>query len=73
MSNQRIPLSKQSTILVQPLPFYKKYFIPTLIAKLEDNPLYKRGEGVGTMRCHHFTDVCQKSQSYDVCFLRYEV
>ena len=44
MSKQRIS-SKQSSPLVQPLPFWKKFFIPILIAKSEKviAPLYKVG------------------------------
>ena len=42
MPEQRIAPFLNNPPLIQPLPFYKKYFIPTLIVKLR-----MRGDGGG--------------------------
>ena len=46
MSKQKSSLSKHSPPLVQPHPFQKEYFIPTLIGKLEELiPSFVQGGG----------------------------
>ena len=59
MSKQRIPL------LVQHLPFYRKFFIPTLIPKLEEvnPPFIKEGLNYENSYAYHWYIKSRKMQA----------